>query len=81
MSWQRAKGSSPHLTPVQRQMAWDAGRASALRELLAEGLRPEEAERWLVAWEALQAVGRDQPDFWRRGSKWIDFERRRDGVR
>lgn len=81
MSWRRTKGSLPHLTPVQRQMMWDSGRASALRELLADGLAPDEAERWLVAWEELNVRGRDQADFWHRGSNWINVERSRGGRR
>jgi hypothetical protein len=49
-----------------------------MRDLMAEGLSADEAERWCRAWETeatRQVVKRDSLYFWDAGRGWIDAHR------
>lgn len=59
---------------------YDARRAAIESRLTrTKVLSPEEAERWLAAWEvqaAAEGQDRDEREFWDRGLEWITETRR-----
>lgn len=59
-------------------------RNAVVRDLMAEGLSPDEAERWCLTWETearRQVLKRDGIYFWDAGRGWIDAQRSFGGRR
>ena len=56
---------------------FQARRSGCRNALMAEGVSPDEAERWCDAWEAeatTRGIG-GSGEFWQDGRRWIDAQR------
>ena len=57
---------------------YKARRAAVESNLTGAGMAKADADRWLSGWEAQAAnegLGRDDRDFWTKGTTWIDASR------